>query len=72
MINYLKNKFTRLTAFTLLFLLLLTNGCLPGAQENRGGRVITLYGFSIMKEVLEKEIYPAFAAKWKAENNAKI
>ena len=69
MINYLINKFSRLAAFTLLFLLLMTNGCLPGAQENRGGRVITLYGFSIMKEVLEKEIYPAFAAKWKAEHS---
>lgn len=68
--SYLKNKFSRILAFTLLFLLLMTNGCLPGAQETRGGRVITLYGFSIMKEVLEKEIYPAFAAKWKTENSA--
>ena len=47
--NYLKRKFSRWLAFTLLFLLLMSNGCLPGAQENRGGRVITLYGFSIMK-----------------------
>lgn len=67
--NYLKRKFSRWLAFTLLFLLVMTNGCLPGAQENRGGRVITLYGFSIMKEVLEKEIYPAFAVKWKAEHS---
>jgi sulfate/thiosulfate-binding protein len=52
-----------------LLALFSANGCLPGAPENRGGRVITLYGFSIVKEVLEKEIYPAFAAKWKAENS---
>jgi sulfate/thiosulfate transport system substrate-binding protein len=69
MINYLINKFSRLAAFTLLFLLLMTNGCLPGAQEKHGGRVITLYGFSVMKESLEKEIYPAFAEKWKAEHS---
>lgn len=51
-----------------VFSLLLTNGCLPSPTDTRGGRVITLYGFSIMKEALEKEIYPAFAAKWKAEH----
>jgi sulfate/thiosulfate-binding protein len=48
--------------------LLLFAGCLPSAPETKGGRVITVYGFSIMKEALEKEIYPAFAAKWKAEH----
>ncbi len=54
--------------FSFIFSLLLTNGCLPAPPETKGGRVITLYGFSIMKEALEKEIYPAFAAKWKQEN----
>ncbi len=47
-----------------LFLL----GCLPSGQSSQGGRTITVYGFSIMKEALEKDIYPAFAAKWKAEH----
>jgi hypothetical protein len=45
---------------------LLTN-CLPGEQTNDGGQTITVYSFSIMKESLEKEIYPAFAAKWKVD-----
>ena len=46
--------------------------CLPGGQNDKGGRTITVYGFSIMKESLEKEIYPAFAAKWKAEHGEEI
>jgi sulfate transport system substrate-binding protein len=45
---------------------------MPGGQNNKGGRVITVYGFSIMKEALEKEIYPAFAAKWKAEHGEEV
>lgn len=63
-----KNKLARGLFFTLISSLLLTNGCLPTPQDTKGGRTITLYGFSIMKEALEKEIYPAFAAKWKAEH----
>lgn len=65
--NFQKN-FSRIVSVFLLFPLLLFNGCLPGSPENQGGRFITLYGFSIMKEALEGDIYPAFAAKWKAEN----
>ncbi|HEY0460287.1 MAG TPA: sulfate ABC transporter substrate-binding protein [Pyrinomonadaceae bacterium] len=64
--------------FGLIFVLaisLILTSCLPGAPGSGGGgsgkpaRTITVYGFSIMKESLEKEIYPAFAAKWKAEHN---
>ncbi|MCD9187673.1 MAG: sulfate ABC transporter substrate-binding protein [Pyrinomonadaceae bacterium] len=64
-----KNKLARVLFFILISSLLLTNGCLPTPQDTKGGRTITLYGFSIMKEALEKEIYPAFAAKWKAEHS---
>lgn len=48
--------------------------CLPSAPGGGGKneRVITVYGFSIMKESLEKEIYPAFAAKWKAEKGEDV
>ncbi len=42
--------------------------CLPEPLSERGGGVqITVYGFSIMKESLEKSVYPAFAAKWKRD-----
>ncbi len=68
MINNLKSKFSQILFSAVIFSFLLTNGCLPNQPETKGGRVITLYGFSIMKESLEKEIYPAFAAKWKAEH----
>lgn len=52
---------------------LLFAGCLPGGPESKkGGKTITVYGFSIMKESLEKEIYPKFAAKWKREKGEDI
>ncbi|MEP7074221.1 MAG: sulfate ABC transporter substrate-binding protein [Acidobacteriota bacterium] len=48
---------------------LLLTGCLPSGPggDAKGGQTITLYGFSIMKEALEKDIFPSFKAKWKAE-----
>lgn len=48
--------------------LLLSSSCLPQSSTNKGGRSITVYGFSVMKEVLEKAIFPAFSAKWKQEH----
>ena len=49
---------------------LLFVACLPSAPSgSQGKRTITVYGFSIMKEALEKEIYPAFAEKSKREND---
>ena len=57
-----------------LFLaLLLMAGCLPGGPDSGvGSKTITVYGFSIMKEALEKEIYPAFKAKWKRESGEDV
>src|SRR6188508_1774275 len=47
--------------------------CLPSAPDDvKGGQTVTLYGFSILKEALEKDIYPAFAAKWKREHGADV
>jgi sulfate/thiosulfate-binding protein len=65
---WLKKNRTVILGFTLLLLLAL-NACLPKpASESGGGVNITVYGFSIMKESLEKAIYPAFAAKVKREH----
>ena len=49
-------------------------GCLPKplSEGGGGGINITLYGFSIMKEPLEKGVYPAFVAKAKREHNIDI
>lgn len=53
--------------------LLLVGGCLPSPPNSgSGGLTITVYGFSIMKEALEKEIYPGFAAKWKREHGVDV
>ncbi|MEO7539630.1 MAG: sulfate ABC transporter substrate-binding protein [Pyrinomonadaceae bacterium] len=52
---------------------IITGGCLPSTPTDRAGAVtLTVYGFSIMKEVMEKEIYPGFAAKWKREHNVDV
>ncbi len=51
---------------------LLLGGCLPSGPEASGGLTITIYGFSIMKEPFEKEIYPAFRAKWRSEHGTDV
>ncbi|MCM3874584.1 MAG: sulfate ABC transporter substrate-binding protein [Pyrinomonadaceae bacterium] len=55
----------------LLFNLLITS-CLPKPPAESGDVNLTVYGFSIMKESLEKSIYPGFAAKWKAEHGQEV
>ena len=58
----------------MLSMLLVTSSCLPQSQQtgSSGGQNITLYGFSILKEVLEKAVFPAFAAKWKKEHGQDV
>ncbi|HJP91072.1 MAG TPA: sulfate ABC transporter substrate-binding protein [Pyrinomonadaceae bacterium] len=51
-----------------LVLATLALSCLPKPPGESGDITITLYGFSIMKESLEKAIFPAFTAKWKQQN----
>ena len=53
---------------TTLILALLAGSCLPKPPGESGDINITLYGFSVMKESLEKAIFPAFAAKWKQQH----
>jgi sulfate transport system substrate-binding protein len=47
---------------------LLAVSCLPKPPGESGDVTITLYGFSVMKESLEKAIFPGFIAKWKQEH----
>jgi sulfate/thiosulfate-binding protein len=56
----------------LLAFILFTSSCLPQPMSETGGINITLYGFSIMKESLEKAIYPGFVAKWKQEHGQDV
>lgn len=69
--NYRTSNFLRpqsIIFLAIIFALLTTGSCLPKSSESHGDVKLTLYGFSIMKESLEKEIFPAFAAKWKQEH----
>jgi sulfate transport system substrate-binding protein len=44
---------------------LMVAACLPKPPADSGDLTITLYGFSVMKEPLEKAIFPGFTARWK-------
>ena len=53
--------------------LIAASSCLPKSpSESRGTINITLYGFSIMKESLEKDVFPAFVTKVKREHGLDI
>ena len=68
-----KVRTLRASLISLLLASLVLSSCLPQSQQSTGGEQnITLYGFSILKEVLEKGIFPAFAAKWKKEHNQDV
>src|SRR5258708_9325185 len=71
-----KPSLTRIRASWLLVTLLglvAWSSCLPKSPSESGGAVnITVYGFSIMKESLEKEIYSAFIAKVKKEHGLDV
>jgi sulfate/thiosulfate-binding protein len=62
----------RCIGLTALALALVAASCLPKPPTESGDVSITLYGFSIMKESLEKAIFPAFAAKWKQEHGQDV
>jgi sulfate transport system substrate-binding protein len=51
---------------------LLAASCLPTPPGESGDITITVYGFSIMKESLEKAIFPGFTAKWKQQHGQTV
>ena len=69
-----KRSFNRVALFcaALIVVALMIGGCLPQPAADKGGVNITVYGFSIMKESLEKSVYPAFVAKWKREHGVDV
>lgn len=69
----MRNRFWKKLFWAPAFFSIFLTSCLPtGPGDANGGQTITLYGFSIMKESLEKDIIPAFKAKWKAEHNQDV
>ncbi|HXD30061.1 MAG TPA: sulfate ABC transporter substrate-binding protein [Pyrinomonadaceae bacterium] len=65
------NRRTCLSYFSLL-LVLAVSSCLPKPSTETSGVNITFYGFSVMKEPLEKAIFPAFSEKWKKEHGQEV
>jgi sulfate transport system substrate-binding protein len=66
---------SRLRIFTgaiVLSALFVSGSCLPSPSTNRGGINITVSAFSVMKESMEKAIFPSFAAKWKREHGVDV
>lgn len=57
---------------TLLLLVSVASSCLPKPSSETGGLSITLYAFSVMKESLDKAIFPGFVAKWKQEHGTEV
>lgn len=53
-------------------LAMLASSCLPSPPSESQGLNLTVYGFSIMKESLEKAVYPGFSAKWKSEHGQEV
>lgn len=56
----------------IIFLSFLMTSCLPSSPNSAGKRTITVYAFSVMKESLEKEIFPSFKEKWRIEHGEEI
>ena len=59
-------------AIAALTMALLAVSCLPTPPGESGDITITLYGFSIMKESLEKAVFPGFIAKWKQQHGQTV
>jgi sulfate transport system substrate-binding protein len=51
---------------------LLVASCLPKPPAEGGDITVTLYGFSIMKESLERAIFPGFINQWKQQHGQEV
>ncbi|HEY3579970.1 MAG TPA: sulfate ABC transporter substrate-binding protein [Pyrinomonadaceae bacterium] len=69
-----KTTHTRLLfrAVACVVLALVAASCLPKPPGEGGDITVTLYGFSIMKESLEKAIYPGFINQWKQQHGQEV
>src|ERR1044072_7649090 len=73
--NLYPKKAARVLCALLAAGLLLLGAFLPKPQtgERKGGaRVITLYGFSVMKEAMDTAVLPGFTEKWKREQGEDV
>src|SRR5262245_8799621 len=58
--------------FVLVLSVVFASSCLPRPPAGSADQTITVYAFSVMKEALEKAIFPGFAAKWKTEHAEEV
>jgi ABC-type sulfate transport system substrate-binding protein len=66
------NRTKSCAVFFVLLVLVAASSCLPKPPTETGGLNITVYGFSVMKESLEKAVFPGFAAKWKKDHGQDV
>jgi sulfate/thiosulfate transport system substrate-binding protein len=70
-----RETWARVACSLLTCALLAAGACMPksATTARKGGeRNITIYGFSVMKEAMDKEVLPGFAAKWKREQGEDV
>ncbi|HEY5884349.1 MAG TPA: sulfate ABC transporter substrate-binding protein [Pyrinomonadaceae bacterium] len=67
-----KTKLRRFALPAIMVLFCLAVSCLPTPPSETGDLNITVYGFSIMKESMEKAIFPGFAARWKQSHGQDV
>ena len=71
----MRKTISRRLLFLAVFCLTLiasATSCLPKPPAEGGDVTITVYGFSIMKESLEKAIYPGFVNHWKQQHGQEV
>ncbi len=66
------SRFRIFSATIVMAALLLLVSCMPSPSTDAGAINITVSGFSIMKEVLEKGVFPGFTAKWKKDTGQDV
>ncbi|PYS84575.1 MAG: sulfate ABC transporter substrate-binding protein [Acidobacteria bacterium] len=68
-------RLARGAAVLMTLALAAAGACLPKSQTGSrpgGQRNITIYAFSVMKEVMDNGVLPGFAAKWKREHGEDV
>ena len=68
-------RLARGAAVLLMLALAAAGACLPRSPTGSrpgGQRGITIYGFSVLKEAMDKGVLPGFAAKWKQEHGEDV
>jgi sulfate transport system substrate-binding protein len=69
-LRFLKSAFA--LAVFLIFVLTACNACRKQRLEGAHEATITVYGFSILQEPMEKEIFPAFSKEWERKTGQKL